>query len=144
MRLSLRPAVDKDQQFCEHLHRANMDAYWMARGIAWDPQRFVDSWRTFENHIILRDDDAVGVLQLLGVSGALEIRDLQLLAAYQGQGIGSWAIQQAKRFARQRDLAELRLRVLVENPAQHLYARLGFRTTADENGILHMTQLVSK
>ncbi len=114
-----------------------MDAYWRARGVAWDPQRFVQSWRQFESHVILRSKEFVGVLQLREVEGTLEIRDLQLLAAGQGQGIGTWAIAQTRALALDRQIPELGLRVLVENRAQRHSMRLGFQRVAIDNGIIH-------
>jgi len=138
-KLSLRPALDADFGFCESLTRTNMAAYLAARGIPWDPQRHVASWAQFENLVISADGSPAGILRLLQVEGALEIRDLQVLAPLTGQGIGTWAIEQAKGLATQRGLPELRLRVYVENPAQRLYARLGFRWVANDNGVVHLS-----
>lgn len=137
--LSLRPALDADFGFCESLTRANMASYLAARGIPWDPQRHLASWARFENLVISADGSPAGILRLLQVEGALEIRDLQVLAPLTGQGIGAWAIEQAKRLATQRGLPEVRLRVYVENPAQRLYSRLGFRCVASDNGVMHLS-----
>jgi GNAT superfamily N-acetyltransferase len=116
-----------------------MASYLAARGIPWDPQRHAASWAQFESLVISADGSPAGVLRLLQVEGALEIRDLQVLAPLTGQGIGAWAIEQAKRLATCRGLSELRLRVYVENPAQRLYARLGFRCVANDNGVVHLS-----
>lgn len=113
------------------------------------PRRFVRSaalctgFAAVQNHIILRADDVVSVLRLLEVEGALDIRDLQLPAAHQGHGIGTWAAAQTRLMALHRQLPELRLRVLAENPAQHLYTRLGFRCVSIDSGIMHMTHALS-
>jgi GNAT superfamily N-acetyltransferase len=75
----------------------------------------------------------------LGAEGvALEIRDLQVAPASQGQGIGTWAIQQAKSLASGRGFEMVRLRVFEENPARSLYARLGFVSEAIVAGKVHM------
>ena len=137
--LSLRPALDADFGFCESLTRANMASYRTARGIPWDPQRHAASWAQFENLVISADGSPVGILRLLQVEGALEIRDLQVLAPLTGQGIGTWAIEQAKRLAMHRGLPELRLRVYIENPARRLYSRLGFRCMASDDGVMHLS-----
>ncbi|GAB3376909.1 hypothetical protein GCM10027431_32190 [Lysobacter rhizosphaerae] len=137
--LSLRPALEADFGFCESLTRANMASYLAARGIPWDPQRHLASWAQFENLVISADGSPAGILRLLQVEGALEIRDLQVLAPLTGQGIGAWAIEQAKGLAMHRGLPELRLRVYVENPARRLYARLGFRCVANDNGVMHLS-----
>lgn len=135
----LRPATDADFAFCEALNRTNMAPYLLARGIAWDPARYRAYWLQFENLLIDVDGDVIGVLRLLDIDGALEIRDLQLLPACCNRGIGSWAIREAARIAVARRLPELRLRVYEDNPARRLYARHGFVATAtDADGKVHM------
>jgi uracil-DNA glycosylase len=136
--LRLLPATPADRAFCEALGRDNMAAYHAARGIAWDPARFAASWATFENHVIVDRGERVGLLRLLVVGDALEVRDLQLLPAHRGRGIGTWAIAGAAAIARGRGLHRLRLRVLEENPARRLYARVGFEVERVVDGILHM------
>jgi len=139
-RLSMAPATPADIVFVEWLTRSNMAAYRAARQIAWDPARFLDSWHRFESRLILADGGRVGVLQLFEVDGALEIRDLQLVPGFQGRGIGSWALAQVQSEALARDIGTLRLRVFVENPAQRLYLRLGFRVEAVIDGTIHMAR----
>jgi len=138
MRLSLRPALEKDLAFCESLNRSNMASCFAARGIPWDSQRYLASWAQFENLVISSDNSPVGVLRLLEVDGALEIRDLQVLPSHMGQGIGKWAVEQTKDQAPARGMTELRLRVFLENPAQRLYSRLGFKIVTNDTGIIHM------
>lgn len=141
MRLSLRLAVDADFAFCESLTRSNMASYHSARGTGWDPQRFVDNWALFENLMILADGQVVGLLRLLAVDGALEIRDLQLLPEHHGRRIGTWAVDQVGAAAARRGIGLIRLRVFEENPALQLYERLGFGVEAiDENGKIHMSR----
>ena len=135
---TLRPATDADRAFCEALSRGNMTHYREAREIVWDPARFLASWAEFENHIIVVDGVSVGTLRLLAIDDALEIRDLQLLASHQGQGIGSWALETARTLAVARGFGALRLRVFPENPAHRLYSRFGFEAVATENGVVHM------
>jgi ribosomal protein S18 acetylase RimI-like enzyme len=126
MKLALRPATEAELGFCEALTRSNLSGYLATRGTHWDPGRYRASWRAFENLLILADDRAAGLLRLLGDGRALEIRDLQVVPACQGQGIGSWAIQQVKSQAARSGVECIRLRVFEENPARALYARLGF------------------
>lgn len=139
MRLQLRPALEADFAFCESLTRTNMASYHSARDVAWDPDRFRDSWARFDNSVITADGDSAGLLRLLVVGGALEIRDLQVAPAYRSLGIGTWAVAQAKSQAGSRGLEELRLRVYTDNPARHLYARLGFKADSIDGGVIHMS-----
>lgn len=138
MSLSLRPATGDERAFCEALNRRNMGGYLAARGIAWDPARFLESWEAFENLVILSDREVVGLLRLAAEQDALGLRDLQLLPERQGQGIGTWAVQQAQAIAARRGFARVQLRVYEENPARALYAGLGFRTVAVVDGTVHM------
>ena len=138
MKLSLRPAEDHQLAFCESLNRRNMSGYLAARGIAWEPSRFLASWAEFENLIILSDSAVVGLLRLVPEQGGLGLRDLQIVSEHQGQGIGSWAVRQAQAIAAERGIARLQLRVYEENPATALYARLGFKAESVVDGTVHM------
>lgn len=138
MSLRLRNATESDYAFSETLSRSNMQVYISARNMVWDPQRFADSWTQFENYIICRQSADIGLLRLLEVDGFLEIRDLQLLPKYFGQGTGTWAIAQTVGLASERSISALRLRVYEENPAKSLYIRLGFEPVAHLEGVIHM------
>lgn len=135
---TLRAAVGDDLAFCESLARDNMGRYLPGGKDAWDPQRFLRSWAQFENAVIIVDGRTVGLLRLLEVPGALEIRDLQLVAGYRGRGIGTWAIAQAMAEARRRGVSTVRLRVHIDNPARRLYGRLGFQLEASVGDIQHL------
>ena len=144
MRLSLRPAADEEHAFCESLNRRNMGGYLATRGIAWDPDRFLASWLEFENLLILAESDIVGMLRLVPEQDAIGLRDLQVLPQRQGQGIGTWAVQQAQAITVSRDFLRLQLRVYEENPARALYARLGFKTESVAGGTVHMSWAVPR
>ncbi len=138
MRLALRPAKDAERDFCETLSRANMAPYLAARGIAWTPARFRESWEAFENHMIEADGRRAGLLRLMPEAEALGLRDLQLLPAFQRRGIGTWAVRQSVELAAQRGYRLVRLRVYEENPAKALYLRLGFVLERISDGTAHL------
>jgi len=138
MKLSLRLADDQERAFCESLNRRNMGKYLAARGIAWEPDRFLASWAEFENLIILVESHPVGLLRLVPEQDALGLRDLQIVPEHQGQGIGSWAVRQAQSIAASRGYRRLQLRVFEENPAKALYARFGFKAESVVDGTIHM------
>lgn len=135
---TLRRATPADRAFAERLSRDNMVAYRASRNIVWDPARFEASWASFDNRVIESRGAAVGVLRLHALPDALEIRDLQLLPAHQGRGLGAWAVAQAFERAVELGKPELRLRVYPENPARRLYERLGFTVRAELDGVIHM------
>ena len=138
MKLALRPATEDERAFCEALTRSNLSAYLAAREMPWNTGRYRASWKAFENLVIVADGRAAGVLRLRAEGGALEIRDLQVDPASQRQGIGTWAIGQAKSLAAIRGFEWVRLRVFEENPARALYARLGFGSEAIAAGKVQM------
>ena len=138
MKLSLRPALEMDFEFCQSLNRLNMASYFLSRNISWDPQLYLASWSQFENFVITKNDQSIGVLRLLEVDDALEIRDLHVLPAYRGQGVGKWAVIQTKILAATRAILKLRLRVYADNPAQNLYLQQGFHPVTTTSGVMHM------
>ena len=138
MQISLRLAEETERSFCESLSRENMESYRAARDIQWDPDRFIASWNEFENLVIGCGDQLVGTVRLLPEGEDLALRDLQVLPERQGEGIGSWALEQTKQLAISRGYDRLRLRVFSENPAKSLYVRNGFEVVSDTDGTLHM------
>lgn len=138
MNLSLRPALASELQESESLSRLNMAAYRAARGISWDPERFRRSWDEFENLAVVRGTQCCGFIRLLPEGDALAIRDIQIAPEFQGQGIGSWAIEQVKHLAAARGYGVVQLRVYPENPAMGLYTRLGFVPEHVQDTVLHM------
>lgn len=115
-----------------------MESYRATRNIQWDSDRFNASWNQFENMVIVSGNELVGTLRIFPEGEALGLRDLQILPERQGQGIGSWAIEQTKQIAISRGYDRVQLRVFVENPARSLYVRSGFKTVGDTDGTLYM------
>lgn len=116
-----------------------MSRYLSARGLEWDRGRFLASWSTFENLVVVVGSESAGFLRLFPERNALGLRDLQLFPQLQRQGIGSWAVRQAQSIAKVRGFSRMQLRVYEENPARLLYARLGFKTELMTGGSIHMT-----
>ena len=137
--LTLRPAGSDDFAFCESLSRENMASYRAVRAIPWDPQRFLASWTQFENLVIFDGEARVGTMRLFAFDDVLEIRDLQVVPAHRGRGIGRWAVTRAKELGADRGARELGLRVYPENPARALYLREGFTSDRVSDGVEHMT-----
>jgi ribosomal protein S18 acetylase RimI-like enzyme len=138
MNLVLVHAVDSDAAFTESLNKQNMFPYFQRHNIPWDPERFSSDWATLENHIIKLENLRVGALRLSTDTISLHIRDIQISAAFTGQGIGTWAIKQALSISRQRGYNSVALRVFKDNPAKRLYERLGFSIVAEDTSVYHM------
>jgi len=143
MNLALVQAEDSDAAFTESLNKKNMSSYFHRHGIAWDPDRFAKDWAILENYIITSDNIRVGALRLSTDDSSLHIRDIQVSAAFIGQGIGSWAIQQSLLMSQKRGYTSVVLRVYKDNPAKRLYERLGFSVAAEDDHIFHMRKLIT-
>lgn len=137
------PAEDSDATFAESLNRLNMSPYYLRHHIAWDAERFARDWAMLENYMITCDKTQVGVLRLSSDASSMHIRDIQISAAYIGQGIGTWAIRQSLLLSRQRGYNSIVLRVFKENPAKLLYERLGFVIVAEDAQVFHMRHLIA-
>ncbi len=131
--IELRPASSDDFDFLYRLHRLTMKKY-VAQTWGWD-----ESWQRqyFEQHfdpalnqiIAVRGID-IGVVSVVERETELFLSNIQVHPEYQGQGIGASVIKtildEGKRLGK-----PVALQVLKINPAQKLYARLGFTVMAE-------------
>lgn len=142
----LREAVPEDFVFAEALTRANMNGYYERHHLVWRPDLFYASWSESENFILELDRQPIGLLRLTEEHDSLHIRDVQVAEGHRGQGAGTYLLQTSHRWARERGLHELQLRVFVDNPAARLYSRMGYRVSgprlAQFGAIRHMTRRV--
>lgn len=94
----------------------------------WNPAElrvyFDKSWR--KRHVVLVGGHAAGWLELVVENSWLFLNDIGLLQAYRNQGLGTQIIKDVLAYADANDL-QVELQVLVTNPAQHLYQRMGFK-----------------
>ncbi|HWX11307.1 MAG TPA: GNAT family N-acetyltransferase [Trinickia sp.] len=142
----LREAVPDDFEFAEALTRNNMSAYYERHHLTWRADLFFESWRESENYILEADGKQIGVLRLTEEGNSLHIRDVQIAAGHRRQGAGTYLLETSNRWARERGLRELQLRVFVDNPAARLYRRMGYRAAgprlAQLGPIRHMVRRV--
>ncbi|WP_274366127.1 GNAT family N-acetyltransferase [Paenibacillus thermotolerans] len=79
----------------------------------------------------------IGRIMTESTDVALLLIDISLLSKYQNKGIGTSLLQGLKEQAAEAG-KPMRLHVLCDNPAQRLYARLGFRITEERSPYLAM------
>ncbi len=89
------------------------------------------------DNIVLRGDRCVGRLLVARDLAALHIVDVALLTAYRGMGIGTFLLQGVCEQAGAQQL-DVTLSVRVDNPAQRLYARMGFTLTGGDGHSITM------
>ena len=80
----------------------------------------------------------IGVVKVLQDGATWTIEQFQIAASSQGGGLGAAVLRTIIAEARGAG-ALLRLSVLKQNPAAHLYVRLGFRTLAESANSYKMT-----
>ena len=138
MGFELRPATSQDLDFARDLTCRNMLRYYIQHELLWLDEAFDVAWEGRENWLIVRDDTLMGYVSLSRDARALYIRELHVSAAYQGQGAGSWAIDQVFAMACKERRPALRLTVFENNPAKKLYERKGMTVVGKDQCFLRM------
>jgi ribosomal protein S18 acetylase RimI-like enzyme len=144
MGFKLRPATPRDLDFARDLTCRNMLRYYIQHELLWLDEAFDVAWEGRENWLIMRDDTLMGYVSLSRDARALYIRELHLLAAYQGQGAGSWAIDQVFTMACKERRPALRLTVFENNPAKMLYERKGLKVVGQDQCFLRMQRDINE
>ena len=129
---TLRPAREADLPFLRALRVQSMREHLENSGVAYDeaaqaariPDRF-DCAR-----IVVCDGADVGLFKVCREGSPWELIQIQLLPAAQGRGLGAALIRELLADAAAAGVA-VELSVLKANPAQRLYARLGFRVVGE-------------
>ena len=129
---TLRPAREADLPFLRALRAQSMREHLENSGLAYDeaaqaariPDRF-DCAR-----IVVCDGADVGLFKVCREGSPWELIQIQLLPAAQGRGLGAALIRELLADAAAAGVA-VELSVLKANPAQRLYARLGFRPVGE-------------
>lgn len=127
---SLRAARPEDYDFLFTLHEATMREY-IERVWGWDDKEQARILRSRLHpegwHIIQSQNQDIGLLVVDEEAGSIRLAEIELMPTWQGRGIGSsivrWLIEESAAAGK-----PLTLRVLhVNERAQTLYERLGFR-----------------
>ncbi|WP_277761949.1 GNAT family N-acetyltransferase [Pseudomonas sp. A34-9] len=138
MTLCLRLAAPEDLAFARGLTCQNMLRYYIHHDLLWQDEAFDVAWAGRQNWLIVQGDVPAGFLSLSRDMRALYIRELQIAEAFQGQGAGSWAIDQVIDMARKEKRPALRLTVFENNPARNLYERKGLQVQGADECFLRM------
>lgn len=132
MKVTLRASSTDDADFLYRVHRAAMQTHvmqtWGQWDEAWQSQYFHEHFNPTTCQIILFQEQDIGVLCTERRATDIFLSTIELLPAYQGQGIGTELIRALMDEAHQKGVP-LTLQVLRVNPARKLYERLGFVVT---------------
>lgn len=138
MGFDLRPATSQDLDFARDLTCKTMLRYYIQHDLLWQDEAFDVAWAGRENWLIVRDELVLGYVSLSRDARALYIRELHVLETFQGQGAGSWAIDQVLVMACKERRPALRLTVFENNPAKALYERKGLKVVGADECFLRM------
>ena len=131
---TLRPAREADLPFLRALRAQSMREHLENSGLACDEAaqeaRILDRFNCAR--IVVCDGADVGLFKVCREGSPWELIQIQLLPAAQGRGLGAALIRDllADAAAAAAGIA-VELSVLKANPAQRLYARLGFRPVGE-------------
>jgi RimJ/RimL family protein N-acetyltransferase len=144
MKSQLRPSLPDDRDFLFRLYASTRVEE--IRGFGWSAvqqeaffrmqfnaqqQWYQTTYSNAENQIIEKDHEPIGRIVVQREAGAWRLLDISLLPEHRGQGIGGELIRALiKDCGTAR--AVLHLQVVNTNPAQRLYARLGFIKTGQD------------
>ena len=141
---TLRPANRDDETFLFALHRSAMRDYVEAAwgwDEGWQREHFATTYVPRRQAVIVKVERAhlrdVGRISLTRHWRKFFLRDIELLPEVRNRGIGTAIIGALLRLAEEEGRA-VELFVLKHNPAQRLYARLGFRVVGDDGARLTM------
>ncbi|POA33981.1 MULTISPECIES: N-acetyltransferase [unclassified Pseudomonas] len=138
MDLELRPASAEHLSFARALTCQTMLGYYIRHDLPWIDEAFDVAWAGRENWLICQHASVLGFTSLSRDSKALYIRELHVVEASRGQGVGTWAIEQVFSKACAERRPALRLTVFEDNPAQALYQRMGLQIVGQDDCFLRM------
>jgi GNAT superfamily N-acetyltransferase len=138
----LRPAQPDDREFLFDLHRSAMKSYVDATwgwDETWQRRHFERTYVPSRQAVIMRETPHrdVGRLSVTRHWRKFFLRDIELVAEERNRGLGSVILAALLALARSEARA-VELIVLKCNPAQRLYARLGFQVIGDDGERLTM------
>jgi GNAT superfamily N-acetyltransferase len=127
--VALRDGRADDLEFLFALFKVSLGPYVEQTYGPWQEdaqrQRFFQLTNPAAHQIVECGGEPIGCLNVERSTDALELHRVFLLPAFQRRGIGSRLVRRLLAEAESAGLP-VRLRVLRVNPAQRLYARLGF------------------
>ncbi|MFB2653625.1 GNAT family N-acetyltransferase [Shewanella seohaensis] len=139
--VTFRPA--KDLAKAAYFTLSNMQPYYAQYSVDWDEAQIEQMTQDLVNFDILFEEKLVGVVRLSFDIEACWLRDLQVDQSYQNRGIGSIAIAEAERLAKEHGSHILKLKVFKNSPAVHLYKRQGFGLTSEDDRFYYMSRAIS-
>lgn len=135
--------LTKDLAKAAYFTLSNMQPYYEQFSVDWDEAQIEKMTQELVNFDILFEGKLVGVIRLSFDIEGCWLRDLQVDERYQNRGIGSIALAEAERLAKEHCCHILKLRVFKNSPVVHLYKRQGFGLTNEDERFYYMGRTLS-
>jgi ribosomal protein S18 acetylase RimI-like enzyme len=142
--IALRPATAQDEAFLFDLYVCNRQAELHAWGLdettlasflqmqfAAQQGAYTTQFPEADHDLVLVDQEPVGRIYVQRAADHLLLVDIALLPEMQGQGVGTWLLRALLEEGVAKNVP-VRLQVVVTNPAQRLYERLGFAALGND------------
>jgi len=139
--ITYRPA--KDLAKAASFTLTNMLPYYEQYSVDWDEAQIEKMTQELVNIDILFQEKPVGVIRLSFDNEGCYLRDLQVDQSYQNRGIGSHALAEVERLAKENCSQVLKLRVFKNSPAVQLYKRQGFGLASEDERFYYMSRAVA-
>lgn len=140
--LTIRPCAEADLMFVHDLTQENMEQYAARHRGGWQDELFWPRIDKGNITILERSGRNVAFFDVTDDGDALHVDSLQVCRDEQGRGIGSLMLALIEGEAGRRGFSKIRLSVFVDNPAQELYLRQGYRVVAEEGCDKRMEKLL--
>lgn len=140
MTFELKSATKDDIDFLVNLRKQTMSEHLDFAGWFMDDSGHLERVLiNFEDcYVIEIDQEVIGMVKYLNHTDKIFVMQLQVLAKFQGRGIGREVVEYLIELAKA-DSKHVELHVLKANPAKQLYERLGFTVFDEDKLEFHMT-----
>jgi ribosomal protein S18 acetylase RimI-like enzyme len=115
----------QDYETAVQIIKSNMISYYSDLGLNWDDEKRLEAYRRCKLWTIRVGKD-IGLAMTLEDGDQFYLAELHIEEASRNQGYGSKALDMVKELAVGMGHKALRIRVIKNNPALHLYQRSGF------------------
>lgn len=131
-RVRVRPAGEADDLLAQALYVAMVERLLPNWGLVEAKERFREVYRRDQSWILAYGAEDVGWLQIEDTPDRITLRQLHLVPAHRGQGVGSSLVNELLGQAEAEGKLVV-LRVVKGNPALAFYARLGFALVGEDD-----------
>lgn len=133
LELGIRNCTQSDYSWCYMISEENMKPYVEKYWGDWDSKFFTDNFKIERTKVIEVRNVAIGFYEIECQNKLGVVHGVQIVPEYRNRGIGTKIMEIIEAEFKVHGIETSRLRVFIDNPARHLYARLGYREISEQN-----------